>query len=75
MPHVIVKLWPGKTKEQKEKLGDKIVQDVVDYLKCSEDSVSLVFEEIDSSDWAEAVYQPEIVKQWDKLHKKPGYTM
>ena len=28
MPHVIVKLWPGKTEEQKKELTQKIVDAV-----------------------------------------------
>ncbi|MFN2269230.1 MAG: tautomerase family protein [Anaerolineae bacterium] len=27
MPHVIVKLWPGRTEEQKKRLADEIVKD------------------------------------------------
>lgn len=75
MPHVIIKLWPGKTERQKEQLAEKIVQDVVDVLKCGESSVSLAFEEIDADNWAAEVYQPEIKAKWDILSKKPGYTM
>ena len=29
MPHVIVKLWPGKSAEQKKELADAITQDVM----------------------------------------------
>ncbi len=28
MPHVIVKLWPGKSEEQKRRLADAISKDV-----------------------------------------------
>lgn len=30
MPHVIVKLWPGKTEKQKEQLAERISQAVMD---------------------------------------------
>ena len=33
MPHVIVKLWPGKSESQKAPLAEKIVQDVMEALK------------------------------------------
>src|SRR6516162_2310862 len=33
MPHVIVKLWPGKSESQKARLAEKIVQDVMEALK------------------------------------------
>jgi phenylpyruvate tautomerase PptA (4-oxalocrotonate tautomerase family) len=45
MPHVIVKLWPGKSEEQKARLADKIVRDVMDVLDYGEESVSVGFEE------------------------------
>jgi 4-oxalocrotonate tautomerase len=75
VPHVIVKLWPGKSEAQKERLAEKIAQDVVEVLDCGEGSVSVAMEEIKSSDWARQVYQRDIKAKWDKLYKKPGYTM
>jgi 4-oxalocrotonate tautomerase len=75
MPHVIVKLWPGKSKAQKARLAEKIAQDVMDVLDYGEESVSVGIEEIKSSDWAQQVYLPDIKSKWDTLYKKPGYTM
>jgi 4-oxalocrotonate tautomerase len=75
MPHVIVKLWPGKTEKQKEQLAERISQAVMDVLNYGEESVSVAMEEVKAGDWAKQVYQPEIKGKWDKLYKKPGYTM
>ena len=75
MPHVIVKLWPGKSDQQKARLAEQIVEDVMTVLNYGEESVSVAFEEVDSQDWAEKVYQPDIVRNSDRLYKKPGYTM
>ena len=75
MPHVIVKLWPGKSEQQKVRLAEKIVEDITKVLNYGEESVSVAFEEVDSQDWAEKVYQPDIVRNSDRLYKKPGYTM
>jgi 4-oxalocrotonate tautomerase len=75
MPHVIVKLWPGKTPTQKKRLAEKIAQDVMEVLDYGEESVSVAMEEVKSPDWAKKVYQPDIKAKWDKLYKKPGYTM
>ncbi len=75
MPHVIVKLWPGKSEQQKARLAEKIVEDVTTVLNYGEESVSVAFEEVDSQDWAEKVYQPDIVRNSERLYKKPGYTM
>jgi 4-oxalocrotonate tautomerase len=75
MPHVIVKLWPGKSEAQKKRLAERITQDVMDVLNYGDESVSVAFEEVSSNDWKKKVYEPDILKQPDKLYKKPGYTM
>jgi 4-oxalocrotonate tautomerase len=75
MPHVIVKLWPGKSEEQKTRLAEEIVKDVAKVLNYGEESVSVAIEEVAPEDWAEKVYQPDIVNSPEKLYKKPGYTM
>ncbi len=75
MPHVIVKLWPGKTKKQKAELAKRIAKDVMDLLDYGQESVSVAIEEISSREWAERVYKPDIIENWGKLYKKPGYTM
>ena len=75
MPHVIVKLWPGKSQRQKTQLAEAITKDVMSVLNYGEESVSVAIEEIASSDWAEQVYKPEILGKPETLYKKPGYTM
>ena len=74
MPHVIVKLYPGRSEEQKTKLADEIVKDIVAIAKCEEKSVSVAFEEIEKEDWAEKVYKPDILNRKDRLYKEPGYN-
>jgi 4-oxalocrotonate tautomerase len=75
MPHVIVKLWPGKSEQQKKQLAEAITKDVMSVLHYGEESVSVAIEEIDSNDWAEQVYKPDIANNLQSLYKKPGYTM
>lgn len=75
MPHVIVKLWPGKSEAQKKRLAQRITEAVTSVLDYGEESVSVAMEEVKSGDWAKQVYQPDIKAKWDKLYKKPGYTM
>ena len=75
MPHVIVKLWPGKSEQQKRQLADAISKDVMDILNYGKESVSVAIEEVSSKSWAEKVYKPDILDNSDKLYKKPGYTM
>lgn len=75
MPHVIVKLWPGKSEQQKAELAEKITKDVMEVLHYGEQSVSVGFEEVSAGDWAAKVYRPDIVNTTGKLYKKPGYQM
>ena len=73
MPHVIVKLWPGKTEQQKTRLAEAITKDVMSILHYGEESVSVAMEEIKPGEWAEKVYRAELKDNLDKLYKKPGY--
>ena len=73
MPHVIVKLWPGKSEQQKNRLAAAITKDIMDILHYGEESVSVAMEEVKSQDWVEKVYKTDIKGNLDKLYKKPGY--
>lgn len=73
MPHVIVKLWPGRSEEQKRELSERIVKDMMASLGSSEASISVAIEEVPREQWTKAVYEPEIAPKMDKLYKKPGY--
>ena len=75
MPHVIVKLWPGKSEQQKARLAERIAKDVMNVLNYGGESVSVAIEEIKPEDWAEKVYKPDIVNNSEKLYKKPGYDL
>src|SRR5260221_406639 len=46
MPHVIVKLWPGKSEKQKARLAEAIAKDVMAVLDYGEKSVSVAIEEV-----------------------------
>jgi 4-oxalocrotonate tautomerase len=74
MPHVIVKLYPGRSEQQKSRLAEEIVKDVVAIAGCGEEAVSVAIEEVKPEDWAETVYRPHILDNPDKLYKKPGYN-
>jgi 4-oxalocrotonate tautomerase len=74
MPHVVVKLAPGNTEEQKNRFAEKIVQDMIDLLGKKEENISVALEEVDPRDWVQKVYTPEIQGKWETLYKKPGYN-
>jgi 4-oxalocrotonate tautomerase len=74
MPHIIVKLYPGRSELQKAQFTEEIVKSITATLKCDAQSVSVDFEEVGSDDWTKKVYRPDIEANWDRLTKKPGYT-
>ena len=74
MPHVIVKLFPGRSEQQKIQLAQEITKTVVTITGCKERSVSVAIEEIEPETWAEDVYKPYILANPEKLYKKPGYN-
>jgi 4-oxalocrotonate tautomerase len=67
MPHVIFKLYPGRSAQQERTLAEAIE-------KCEEKSVSVAIEEIWPEDSAEKVYKPDILDKPQRLYKKPGYN-
>jgi 4-oxalocrotonate tautomerase len=74
MPHIIVKLWPGKSTQQKQRLADQIARAVMDTLHCGEESVSVGFEEVPAKEWMTKVYDPDIRAKPSSIYKKPGYS-
>jgi len=75
VPHVIVKLWPGKSDNQKKRLADAITKRVMEILHYGEESVSVAVEEVTAENWAEKVYRPDIEGYQAGLYKKPGYDI
>lgn len=73
MPHISVKLWPGKTTAQKQALSDAIVENVKTIFGSADGSVSVAFEEIQPENWSSHVYEAEIQDKWNMLTKAPGY--
>jgi 4-oxalocrotonate tautomerase len=74
MPHVIVKLYSGRSEQQKTRLADAISKAVTGILGLGEESVSVSVEDVSPADWAEKVYKPDILSQPGKVYKKPGYN-
>jgi 4-oxalocrotonate tautomerase len=73
MPHVIVKMYRGHSEDEKLRLTDAIVQDVMNATGCGEESVSVAIEDVEPEKWADSVYRPLILESRGKLYKKPGY--
>ena len=54
MPIVRIEMLKGRTKEQKAKLAEAITKVVVDIAKAKPEATSVVFYDVERSDWAEA---------------------
>lgn len=74
MPHVMVKMLSGRTDEQKTRLAEEITKVVMNITGNQEQSVSVSIEDVEQRDWTEKVYKNDILSNWDKLYKKPGYN-
>lgn len=73
MPHVIVKLWPGKTELQKTELAEALTNEVMRVLGASAQAVSVGIEEIAPEEWAAKVHEPDIEARPETIYKAPGY--
>lgn len=74
MPHVIVKLYSGRSEQQKARLAEEVTKAVMAALKSDEKSISVAIEDVEPEDWAEKVYRPDILGNREKIFKKPGYN-
>ena len=74
MPHIIVKLYKGRSEEMKQDMVANITKAVTESLAVDESSVSIALEEFEPEKWNEEVYQPDIIKKGHILYKKPGYV-
>ena len=72
VPHVIVKLWPGKSDDQKSRLADAITQKVTGILGYDDEAVSIAFDEVAPNDWSECIHRSDILGRWSDLAKRPG---
>jgi 4-oxalocrotonate tautomerase len=73
MPHVVVKLWPGKSEAQKRRLADELTEAVTRILGYGKESVSVGIEEVAAKDWTERVYKTDIIQKPKTIYKQPGY--
>ncbi|MBD0414815.1 tautomerase family protein [Oryzicola mucosus] len=73
MPHISVKMYTGRSEEQKRAITDALTAAMMASSGCSDASLSIAIEDVDPADWAETVYKPEIEAHSAHLYKKPGY--
>lgn len=69
MPHIIVKLWPGRNDEIKNNLAKQIAHTVAEELNVDMGDVSVAIEEVPREEWGEKVYKAEIKDNPNIYHK------
>lgn len=74
MPHITVKCYKGRTKEQLQKIADKIAICAAEEFGLSMGAVSVSIEEIDKEKWPE-IYHNDIYGNTDTLYVEPKYTV
>ena len=60
MPHVIIKLWPGNTMDEKKTLADIITDSIHETLGIRKKAVTVAFDDVEPEDWWEKVHVPLI---------------
>ncbi|MAU71559.1 MAG: 4-oxalocrotonate tautomerase [Pseudozobellia sp.] len=75
MPHLRLKLLEGKTESQKQQLAQELVNTMQKVIGFGEESYSVAIEDFSYYEWRNDVYPNDIMKDEEKLYKKPGYTM
>ena len=73
MPHVNIKLYPGRTHEQKQALTQLIIEAIDDTLGVGSKYVTVAFEEIPQEAWHDQVVKPELEDKKALLYKHPQY--
>jgi 4-oxalocrotonate tautomerase len=72
MPHATIKLFPGRSREQKEALARAISDAIIATLGSRPAAISVSIEDVAPEDWDAKVYGPEITDNPETLFIKPG---
>jgi 4-oxalocrotonate tautomerase len=70
MPHIIVKLYPGRTEDLKKTLAKEITKTLIKVLNSKDSAISVGIEDVEPTEWAEKVHQPDIVLKINTIYKR-----
>lgn len=73
MPHITVKMYPGRSDAEKQLLADNLATLLHDTMGYKRESVSVAVVEVEPSRWMQDVYEPEITQGGATLLRRPGY--
>lgn len=72
MPHISVKLYPGRSHEQKQMLADEMTKILMSVLGSKREAISVGIEDIAKDDWAELVEKAEMLAKPETIYKRSG---
>ncbi len=75
MPHVIVKMYAGRSDAEKSALAEEITRAITKTLGYGPHAVSVGIEDVSPKDWAETVFKPDITSKAETIYKQPGYKL
>ncbi|MET0327657.1 MAG: tautomerase family protein [Luteimonas sp.] len=73
MPHVILKLYPGRDAAATRAMADAIAAALHDSGDYALENVSVAVEEVEPARWMQDVYAPDIEGRIEQLVRRPGY--
>ncbi len=68
MPHIVLKVWPGHSEEEKQAFARRAVEAAVETLHAEPGWVSVGIEEVPAERWDEEVFRPEIAGKKNTLY-------
>ncbi|MCQ2531362.1 MAG: 4-oxalocrotonate tautomerase family protein [Saccharofermentans sp.] len=74
MPHIVIKCYKGRSKEELQAVADKVAQSAADAFGMNKGSVSVAIEQVDKETWPD-IYHNEIYGDPEKLFVEPQYKM
>ena len=74
MPHVIVRMYAGRSEAEKATLAEEMTKAVRRVLNYGDEAISVSIEDVEPKDWVEKVYRPDIQGKPKTIYKKPGYN-
>jgi 4-oxalocrotonate tautomerase len=72
MPHISVKVYAGRSQEQKQTLADELTKTLMLVLGSKKESISVGIEDVAPEAWAELVNKPEILAKPETIYKRSG---
>lgn len=75
MPHIVVKMFPGRTPEQKTELAQALAKAMMATLGTPETAISVGIEDVEKVDWMDKVAKLDIRGKADTIFKTPGYEI